>query len=261
MTLSKWMIPGIALLLLNAGCKHHSTSSVAKNKTLAHTLTAQETSIAGTWCGMFEPNKDIKMLDKTTGDSIALPANKITLFIDQMEDGVIYGYSVCAGNDRPFRGTYTEEGDKITATLKEPGDNKFDGVFDLEISKSPLSLSGKWTAFNASQPGRHYSLLRRNFTYNDTAGQYAGSSVKLLSIDDVDNLLKDELRLMRNEIYARHGYSFKLREVRELFDNQDWYMPISTDVRKKLTATEIKNEQLIKHYEKYAAESYDDYGR
>jgi hypothetical protein len=49
--------------------------------------------------------------------------------------------------------------------------------------------------------------------------------------------------------------------VREWFDGQDWYMPISTDVRKKLTAIEIKNEKLIKQFEKYADESYDDFGR
>jgi YARHG domain len=157
--------------------------------------------------------------------------------------------------------TYTEDGDKITAMVKEPGDNKYDGVFELVISKNPLSLTGTWTPVNSIQPGRHYSLIRKNFTYNATAGQYTESSVKLLSSDDVNNLYKDELRLMRNEIYARHGYSFKLKDVREMFDDKDWYMPISTDVRKKLSPIEIKNEQLIKHFEKYAEDNYDDYGR
>jgi hypothetical protein len=263
MTLTQWMMPVIALFLFTAGCKDHSAASVAKDRTVAHShaLSAPETSVTGTWCGMFEPTGDVKMLNKVTGDSIPAPSNKITLFIDQMEDGVISGYSVCAGNDRPFNGVYTEDGDKITATLKEPGDNKYDGVFELVISKSPLSLTGKWTPFNSAQSGRHYTLIRKNFMYNATAGQYTESSVKLLSSDNVNNLLKDELRLMRNEIYARHGYSFKLKEVRELFDNQDWYMPISTDVRKKLTAIEVKNEKIIKQFEKYAEESYDDYGR
>ncbi len=85
--------------------------------------------------------------------------------------------------------------------------------------------------------------------------------MRLLTSDDVNNLYKDDLRYMRNEIYARHGYSFKLKEVREWFDNEDWYMPVSTDVRKKLTAIEMKNEKLIKHFEKYAEDNYDDYGR
>jgi hypothetical protein len=66
---------------------------------------------------------------------------------------------------------------------------------------------------------------------------------------------------MRNEIYARHGYSFKMKEVRRYFDQQDWYMPISTDVRTQLSTVEVKNEKIIKNFEKYAEESYDDYGR
>ena len=245
------MIPAIALFLFTAGCKNHSDANVLKDKAVAHTLYASETSVNGTWSGMFEP----------TGDSIQASSNKITLFIDQMEDGKIFGYSVCAGNDRPFKGVYTEDGDKIKATLNEPGDNKFDGVFDLVISKSPLSLTGKWTPVNPAQSSRHYTLTRKNFVYSPTAGRYAEGSTRLLTSDDVNNLYKDDLRYMRNAIYARHGYSFKLKEVREWFDNEDWYMPISTDVRKKLTATEIKNEKLIKQFEKYADESYDDYGR
>ena len=66
---------------------------------------------------------------------------------------------------------------------------------------------------------------------------------------------------MRNEIYARHGYAFKVREVQRFFDGQPWYMPVSLDVRKSLTSVELKNEKLIKQFEKYADESYDDYGR
>lgn len=264
MTPTRWMMPVIALFSFTAGCKDHSAASAAKDRTVAqsHTLNAPETSVTGTWCGLFvEPTGTVKVLDKASGDSILVAPNKITLFIDRLEDGEISGYSVCAGNDRPFKGVYTEEGDKITATLKEPGDNKYDGVFDLVITKSPLSLTGKWRPLNPAQAGRSYTLVRKNFLYNPTAGKYTESSIKLLSSEDVNNLYKDELRLMRNEIYARHGYSFKLREVRALFDDQDWYIPISTDVRKKLTAIEIKNEKLIKQFEKYAEDSYDDYGR
>lgn len=251
MTPTKWIIPAIILFSITAGCKDHSAASVVKDKTVAHTLSAPETSITGTWCGMFEP----------TGDSVEAPSNKITLFIDQMEGREIFGYSVCAGNDRPFKGVYTDEGDTITATLTEPGDNKYDGTFNVVISKNPLSFTGKWTPLNPGQPSRHYTLTRKNFVYDPTAGRFAEGSMRLLTSDDVNNLYKDDLRYMRNAIYARHGYSFKLKEVREWFDNEDWYMPISTDVRKKLTAIEMKNETLIKHFEKYAEDSYDDYGR
>jgi hypothetical protein len=263
MDLTRWAAPVVALFSLTAGCKHHPNAGVVQDKsvarTAAHTLGAPETSVTGTWCGMFEPTEAAKMFDNTTGDSIPVVANKITLFIDQIQDGEISGYSVCAGRDRPFKGVYTEDRNTITATLTEPDDNQYNGTFNLVISKSPLSLTGKFSAFNPAQAGRHYTLTRRNFAYS-LAGRYPEGSERLLTSDDVNNLYKDDLRRMRNEIYERHGYSFKLREVREWFDGEDWYMPISTDVRNKLSAIEKKNEQLIKHFEKYA-DTYDDFGR
>jgi hypothetical protein len=38
-------------------------------------------------------------------------------------------------------------------------------------------------------------------------------------------------------------------------------MPVSTDVRTKLTDTELKNIDLIKRYEEHAEKYYDVYGR
>jgi hypothetical protein len=99
MTLTKWAAPIVALVSIAAGCKHHSDAGVVKDKGVA----APETSVAGTWCGMFEPTEAAEMLDKATGDSVLVTADKITLFIDQMQDGEISGHSVCAGIDRPFK--------------------------------------------------------------------------------------------------------------------------------------------------------------
>lgn len=39
------------------------------------------------------------------------------------------------------------------------------------------------------------------------------------------NLSKQTLRLMRNEIYARHGYIFKDIELQNYFSKQSWYKP------------------------------------
>jgi hypothetical protein len=260
MPLTKWIAPAIAFLFVMAGCDNHPKTALLKDKAAAHTLDAPANSITGTWCGLFEPPADAKMLDKSTLDSVPVSSNKITLFIDQMSEGQIFGYSVCAGNDRPFQGIYTEDGDNIKATLHEPGDKIYDGVFELVISKNPLSISGKWTPIDHHQTSRTYNLVRQNFVYKPSEGKYE-TSTRLLTSEDVNDLYKDELRFMRNEIYARHGYSFKLREVREWFDHEDWYMPVSTDVRTKLTAIEMKNEKLIKQFEKYADDKYDDFGR
>jgi hypothetical protein len=243
-----------------AGCKDKQADTPETEKAAQQPVQTSYV-VTGSWVGMFEPDKIVYVYDKKTEDSVPVTANKLTLFINKLANGDISGYSVCAGNERKCIGSYEEEGDKIKAVLQEPGDNKYDGVFELEIGKNERTLTGKWTPYNKTQTGRHFSLERKDFKYNSSLGEFPQASQRMLTADDINNMYKEELRQMRNEIYARHGYSFKLRDMRNLFDSQDWYIPVSTDVRNKLSAIEVKNEKLIKNFEQYAEESYDDYGR
>lgn len=49
------------------------------------------------------------------------------------------------------------------------------------------------------------------------------SSFKRLTEDDIAGLSADELRLARNEIYARHGRTFKDNTLNEYFKAKSWY--------------------------------------
>jgi hypothetical protein len=49
------------------------------------------------------------------------------------------------------------------------------------------------------------------------------SDKKVMSEGDVVNLTKEQLRLARNEIYARHGYVFKSQDLQTYFSNKSWY--------------------------------------
>ncbi len=51
----------------------------------------------------------------------------------------------------------------------------------------------------------------------------ANSDLKYLSAVDVQGLSSEELRLARNEIYARHGRTFKDSELQSHFDACSWY--------------------------------------
>lgn len=62
-----------------------------------------------------------------------------------------------------------------------------------------------------------------------------------------------ELRIMRNEIFAKHGYIFQSQDLTEYFSNMDWYKPELKDVNHLLTKIDktnidfiIKQEALIK---------------
>jgi YARHG domain len=87
------------------------------------------------------------------------------------------------------------------------------------------------------------------------------ASTTLLKEKDIKNLKKLELEIIRNTIFARHGYTFKKKSYRQFFDPIDWYVPVSGDVSNELTDLEENNIVLLKRFEKYATDNYDTFGR
>ncbi|MFK7776132.1 MAG: YARHG domain-containing protein [Saprospiraceae bacterium] len=87
------------------------------------------------------------------------------------------------------------------------------------------------------------------------------ASNRLLTKSEVENLKKGDLTIIRNCIYARHGYSFKNRPLRVFFDAQTWYIPVHANIKNDFTEIEKQNIKLLLRYEKNAAEYYDSFGR
>ncbi|PID23608.1 YARHG domain-containing protein [Sporosarcina sp. P7] len=69
-----------------------------------------------------------------------------------------------------------------------------------------------------------------------------------LDKSDLKGLSKEELRLARNEIYARHGYVFKSKELQNYFGSQSWYEP-NPSFDGKMTKWEKHNIELIQSLE------------
>jgi hypothetical protein len=87
------------------------------------------------------------------------------------------------------------------------------------------------------------------------------ASTTLLKESDVKNLKKLELEIIRNTIFARHGYTFKKKSFRQFFDPVTWYIPVTDDMSGKLTYIEQKNIVLLNRFQKYAEDNYDSFGR
>lgn len=188
--------------------------------------------------------------------------NKITLLITKVEGNSVSGRSIVGGNDRPFDGTFTVENNGYSVIVNEPGDHKDDGIFKFSIaSDDPNELKGTWKANDTKRSEKSYTLARRKFEYRPDVGSWPEASVRLLKTSDVENLAKEELEFMRNEIFARHGYCFSKKNLRQQFENENWYVPNTVDIKGYLTDTEKKNIAFIKRYEKYADEYGDEYGR
>ena len=91
----------------------------------------------------------------------------------------------------------------------------------------------------------------------DNKGEYFfyDSDKRLLTEADLDGMSAEELRLARNEIFARRGRIFREKELQDYFGSKSWYKPsidpddFNANAEKYLNDTEIKNVQFIKSVE------------
>ena len=104
--------------------------------------------------------------------------------------------------------------------------------------------------------------------YEDT--EYFSTTQKLfeknasneeLTSDFVSNLSKADIFILRNSIFARHGFAFRDKQLRMYFEQFNWYMPVFGNVKDELTEIEKKNIDLLLRYEQNAEEYYDTFGR
>ena len=65
---------------------------------------------------------------------------------------------------------------------------------------------------------------------SNDGGYYHITSSRLLTEEDIKGKTKHELKIMRNEIYARHGYIFKDPILRDYFMQKSWYKPTTISV-------------------------------
>lgn len=206
-------------------------------------INSSENPLYGYWVGSFGKNKINIALAEVKGDSV-------------------FGHSVCAGNFRAIKGTIIQEGENVyKINMFEPGDDKYDGEFKFTIDLSKEELSGSWKPYKNTIAGKDYTLSKRDFMYDPQVGDYPAASTTFLEVPDVENLLPEDIEMIRNEIYARHGYSFTNLKIRRIFDAIDWYIPMAIDIRDQLTEVEAHNIDLLYNYEDYYDEYYNDFGR
>ncbi|MCM3117557.1 YARHG domain-containing protein [Neobacillus sp. MER 74] len=74
------------------------------------------------------------------------------------------------------------------------------------------------------------------------------SDKKVLGEADVANLTKGQLRIARNEIYARHGYVFQSEDLQTYFSSKSWYQQ-EPDFDGSLNEVEKENINFIKERE------------
>jgi hypothetical protein len=84
----------------------------------------------------------------------------------------------------------------------------------------------------------------------DSNREFPIASERLLTDLDLKKFSSQQLRLMRNEIFAAYGYRFKSPDLSNHFKDKEWYSPEYDDVTDQLTDIEKLNVQLILKNEK-----------
>lgn len=80
------------------------------------------------------------------------------------------------------------------------------------------------------------------YRQDDTSdSEYSDSSSRYLESSEIAGYTKDEIQLMINEIYARHGRTFSSEKYSEYFSSQDWYQPVSDKA----------DEEIVKEFNEY----------
>ena len=77
---------------------------------------------------------------------------------------------------------------------------------------------------------------------------FPDSSERLLAAAELEPLTRAQLRLARNEIYARRGRIFDSADLQDYFARQPWYRPVAREVA--LTRIERANVTLIQSVER-----------
>ena len=97
---------------------------------------------------------------------------------------------------------------------------------------------------------KEHKELYMPYVYNGTPGDYPQASDRLLTEKDFQGLSAQQLRMMRNEIMARHGYAFKNETLKKHFNEQPWYFPLFLNADSQLTDIEKENVKFIQAHER-----------
>lgn len=116
---------------------------------------------------------------------------------------------------------------------------------ELELKEKELQLKEK----ELQKETTTQKLTDKNEN-SGVSGRFPEASLRYLTADDLNSLSKYNLKIMRNEIFARYGYIFQTEDMRDYFNRQSWYTPRYNDVNSFLTKIEKANIDLIIYFEK-----------
>lgn len=75
----------------------------------------------------------------------------------------------------------------------------------------------------------------------DSNREHTETSYRVFSVEELKNYTKEQLDIMRNEIFASYGYQFKTLAWQKYFSSKPWYKPLFEDVTERISVIEHVN--------------------
>ena len=156
-------------------------------------------------------------------------------------------------NDIPERPSVSVTKEELTwiesTTVAEPISYDFSDIIETTMPTTEAMIeitTGITTETTEKKTVPH-------FTYDDNDQFLFDSANKYITKDYLSGCSRDEITVILNEIYARHGYIFKDAELRAYFNSQSWYTGTITSLEEAAShfnSIEQKNVDTIYAYQK-----------
>jgi hypothetical protein len=114
------------------------------------------------------------------------------------------------------------------------------------------------------KPLKNQKAVKLNTTEQKNVDLLAAKEAKIrewlsntaIGDNTLGDLFAEDLRVLRNEIYARHGRVFKDKELQKYFDSQAWYKPNPDFKDDQLSEIEVGNLAKIREAEESATSKF-----
>ena len=118
-----------------------------------------------------------------------------------------------------------------------------------DVTKHIWSSSEQTDADTNGYFDNDYYNWYHEFYWQGSSSYAFPSDSEFVTTQFLSGLTQNQIILIRNEIYARHGYTFNTTWIREYFESHPWYYSGGFD-ESSLNETERENIEIILAYEK-----------
>ena len=192
--------------------------------------------------------KDNKNTDiGNTGTPTETTENGIVLSVDDVEDEVTESTYTLSGTASVSgkEAVLSINGEERRTIYPEDGEVHWSEEVSLEEGENTFDI-------RLRDDGSNYQInyVKIKYTAPEEEEEYLfPSDSEYITDSDLAGKTKEEVALIRNEIYARHGYVFNTEAYQEYFSQKEWYSPNPNFSEAVLNEIELANKDFLVEYE------------